>query len=204
MEKIKGGEKMEEKEVANVRKITGELIGGIILFGILFSILTSFLCSRIFNILGQKAWTMVLILDIIIVDISIFCVYKCSTVVTFKKRSIYYTDVSAVIKNILVYTIVICTLSILSTCMNTINEISNIEKEVNSDIKIKFQEKMIQSIYSDAEITKYQREKQEMIEELKTQIISISIISEIATIAIYFGIIPIEKKWILKHAISDT
>ena len=123
---------------------------------------------------------------------------------TFKKRAILYADVSAVIKNILVYTIVICTLSTISTCITAIDSINGVEKEINSNASVKMQEKLMQYYSTDKEIADYQSQKKEIIEQTQTQITTMYIILGVIQLAIYFGMIPIEKKWIMKHAVSDN
>ena len=128
---------MEEKEVATVRKIKGELSGGFILFSIVFGIVNRILLNVVYSKISSDLWVLKLILAVIICCICIFLTYYASTKVTFKKRAILYADVSAVIKNILVYTIVICTLSTISTCITAIDSINGVEKEINSNASVK-------------------------------------------------------------------
>ncbi|MFR2534166.1 MAG: hypothetical protein ACLTEH_04770 [Clostridia bacterium] len=194
---------MEEKEVSSVRKITGELIGGFILFSIVFGLINNFLQRIIATKIGSDNWVLQIIVGLIVAMGCIFFTYKCSTIVTFKKRSILYTDVSAVVKNILIYTVVICSLSIISTCMTTINRVENLEKEMNANSKVRLQEQWMQYVYSDSQIAQYRNEKQEIIEQTKTKYVVMCVVIEVAKVAIYFGMVPIEKKWIMKHAISD-
>lgn len=45
---------MENKQIATVRKITGELIGGFILYGLVFGILYNILYSNIANKISEN------------------------------------------------------------------------------------------------------------------------------------------------------
>lgn len=195
---------MEEKEVASVRKITGELIGGYILFSIVFGIVNRILINMIDNKIGNDMWILSLIITVIISGICIFLTYYTSTKVTFKKRSILYADVSAVIKNILIYTVVICTLSTISTCITAMDNIQEVEEKVNSNVRVKMQESLMQYYSTDKEIADYQNQKKEIVEQVKTQITILYVTLGVIQLAIYFGMIPIQKKWIMKYAVSDN
>ena len=60
---------MENKQVSTVRTITGELIGGYILYGIVFSILYSFIYSFIINRISGDSLILKTIITIIITSL---------------------------------------------------------------------------------------------------------------------------------------
>ena len=71
----KGGvDRLENKQVATVRTITGELIGGFILYGIVFGILYSFIYSAITKRISEDSLILTAIIAIILQGITVFCV----------------------------------------------------------------------------------------------------------------------------------
>lgn len=185
---------MEDKELVTSGKITQSLIGNWLLWGIVFG----FLYSIIFSLITSKMESMVLvaIIAIIFQGIIAFIVWKLSTSSSFKKKTIVYDDVPKVMKNLIIFTIVICIFNSIYN-ISTVN--SSIDKALQSDYKLKYIESMMSYLYNDAQIEKYQAQKEEMIKETKSKLYTYLIILEIGLTAVYLAVLPLEKKEILKY-----
>lgn len=82
---MKGKRKVEDKQVSTVRKITGELIGGFILYGLIFGLLYSLVYSSITDLIPENMFILTSSISIILQGITAFCIWRCSIVSTFKK-----------------------------------------------------------------------------------------------------------------------
>lgn len=101
---------MENKQIATVRKITGELIGGFILYGIVFGILYDILYNSIANKISEN-YILLAIIAIILQGIIGFCIWRCSIATTFRNRLIEKNNVKTVMKNLIIFTVIICILT---------------------------------------------------------------------------------------------
>ena len=194
LEKIKGVNDLENKQVATVRTITGELIGGFILYGIVFGILYSFIYSAITNRISEDSLILTAIIAIILQGIIVFCVWRCSIATTFRKRLIEINDVKTVMKNLMIFTVVICFLTAL---MN----FAQVNETVEDTINLRISETYMQYLYDDEEIAQYEAEKEKIISETKTKVYTYLAVLEIGLLAVYLGVIPLQKKAILKYAV---
>ena len=190
---------LENKQVATVRTITGELIGGFILYGIVFGILYSSIYSAITNTIPEN-YSLVLkaIIAILLQGIIVFFIWRCSIATTFRKRLIETNDVKTVIKNLMIFTVIIC---FITAMINFIRVNQTIEETINSDVNLRIAETYMQYLYDDEEIAQYQAEKEEIINENKTKLYTYLIVLEIGLLAVYLGAVPLQKKAILKYAV---
>ena len=192
----KGGvDRLENKQVATVRTITGELIGGFILYGIVFGILYSFIYSAITNRISEDSLILTAIIAIILQGITVFCVWRCSIATTFRKRLIETDDVKTVMKNLMIFTVIICFLTALINFAQ-VNE--TVENEINSSLMVS--EMYMQYLYDD-EIAQYEAEKEKIISETKSKLYTYLAVLEIGLLAVYLGVVPLQKKAILKYAV---
>ena len=195
----KGGmDKLENKQVATVRTITGELIGGFILYGIVFSILYSFIYSAITNRISEDSLILTAIIAIILQGITVFCIWRCSIATTFRKRLIETADVKPVMKNLIIFTVIIC---FLTAWMNFARVNETVEDTINSNTGVMMSETYMQYLYDDEEIAQYEAEKEKIISETKTKVYTYLAVLEIGLLAVYLGVIPLQKKAILKYAV---
>lgn len=185
---------MEDKEVVTSGKITQALIGNWLLWGIVFG----FLYSIIFSLITSKMESMVFvaIIAIIFQGIIAFIVWKLSTSSSFKKKTIVYDDVQKVMKNLIIFTIVIC---IFNGIYNASTVNSSIDEALQSNYKLKYTESMMSSFYNDTQMKEYQTQKEEMIKEAKSKLYTYLVILEIGLTAVYLAVLPLEKKEILKY-----
>ena len=191
-------DKLENKQVATVRTITGELIGGFILYGIVFSILYSFIYSAITNRISEDSLILTAIIAIILQGITVFCIWRCSIATTFRKRLIETADVKTVMKNLIIFTVIIC---FLTAWMNFARVNETVEDTINSNTGVMMSETYMQYLYDDEEIAQYEAEKEKIISETKTKVYTYLAVLEIGLLAVYLGVIPLQKKAILKYAV---
>ena len=189
---------MENKEIATVRTITGELIGGFILYGIVFSFLYSFIYSSIANTFSDDSLILKAILAIILQGITAFCVWRCSIATTFRKRLIETDDVKKVMKNLIIFTIILC---VITAMMNFSEVNKTIEEIINSDANIMMSETFMNKFYNDEQIAQYEAEKEKIINEAKTKLYTYLAVLEIGLIAVYLCVVPLQKKAILKYSV---
>ena len=189
---------MENKQVATVRTITGELIGGFILYGIVFGILYSFIYSAITNRISEDSLILTAIIAIIFQGITVFCVWRCSIATTFRKRLIETNDVKIVMKNLMIFTVIIC---FLTTLMNFAQVNETVEDAINSNANVMMAESYMKYLYDDEEIAQYEAEKEKMVNETKGKLYVYLAVLEIGLLAVYLGVVPLQKKAILKYAV---
>lgn len=189
---------MENKQVATVRTITGELIGGFILYGIAFSILYSVIYSVISNRVSSYSLILNAIIAIVLQGITVFCIWRCSIATTFRKRLIYTNDVPNVMRNLMIFTVILC---LISAIMNFSEVNEKVEKTINSNASVILSESYMKYLYDDDKITQYRAEKEKIISETKTKLYTYLAVLEFGLLAVYLGVIPLQKKIILKYAI---
>lgn len=189
---------MENKETATVRTITGELIGGFILYGIVFSILYSFIYASISKMVSSDSLILIAVIAIILQGIAAFCVWRCSIATTFRKRSIDRNDVPTVMKNLLIFTVIFCFISALMN-FSEVNE--TLDKTINSNASLQLSENFMKYMYDDDEMAQYQAEKEKVISETKTKLYTYLAVLEIGLLVVYLGVVPLQKNSILKHAV---
>ena len=185
---------MENKEIVASGKMTQSLIGNWLLWGILFGIIYSFIYSLIAS--SIESMVAIALVAIVLQGITAILVWKCSTSSSFKKKTISYDDVPAVMKNLVIFTIVIC---VITAIYNISNVNATIDEAIESNYQLKFSESMMSYLYDDEEMAEYQEEKEKAIEELKSKFYTYLIVLEIGLTAVYLAVLPLEKKYILKY-----
>ncbi len=185
---------MENKELVSAGKISQHLIGKWLLWGLLFG----FIYTVAFVLITNSMESLVLkaIIAVIAQGIIVIIVWKLSTSSSFKKRTISYNDVPTVMRNLIIFTIVLCVL-------NGINNIASInssmDKAIESDYSIKSYENMMSRMYSDEQMDEYNKEKEKAIAEVKSKANMYMVILEVGLTAVYLAVLPLEKKEILKY-----
>ena len=190
---------MGEKELSTTRKITGELIGGFLLYGIPFGLLYSF----IYSIIAGKSESLIFraIVAIILQGIIAYNVWKCSTKSTFKKRTMYTYEVPTVMKNLTIFTIIIC----LITAIYNFGQVnSTFDKMVEYNSELRVSELYMSYLYDDDEMAEYKAQKEKIIAEAKSKLYGYLAVLEIGLLAVYLGILPLEKKNILEYTIDNN
>lgn len=185
---------MENKEMVSAGKMSQHLMGNWLLWGLLFGFIYSFVFVLITN--SMESLVLKAIIAVITQGIIAIIVWKLSTSSSFKKRTISYNDVPTVMRNLIIFTIVIC---VLTGIYNITSVNSSMDKAINSDYKLKFSESMMSRIYSDEQMAEYNKEKEKAIAEAKSKANMYLIILEVGLTAVYLAVLPLEKKEILKY-----
>ncbi len=184
---------MENKEFATTKKITQELIGGWLLWGIVFGLIYSPLYAFITH--SMESLVLKAIISIVMQGIITFIIWKFSTKSTFKKRTISYNDVPTVMRNLMIFTVIVC---VINGIYNYFQVNSTIDEAVNSNY-IKYTESMMSYLYDDDQMTEYNKQKEDAIAKAKKQARTYLVILEIGLTAIYLAVLPLEKREILKY-----
>ena len=174
---------MSHKEVTTIRKATGELIGGFLLYGIPFGILYSLIYNHIVNkIVGDSYIAM------IIITIIVFFIWQSSTATTFKKRALYREDVSIVMRNLTIFTIIISVVSAITNFNEVNSKFDRLEKSYDS-LSYMFKS------YDDDQLKQYQEKKQKIVDEAKSRLYGYLAVLDVGLFVVYLGVLPFEKKY---------
>lgn len=181
---------MENREFASTKKITQELICGWLLWGIVFGLIYSFIYTLINH--SMESLVIKAIIAIVMQGIIAFLIWKFSTYSTFKNRTMAYDDVPKVMRNLIIFTIIICA---INGFYNYFQVNTKFDEAIKSNYKLKYTERMISYLYDDAQMAEYNKQKDEAIKKVKTYLVII----EIGLTAVYLLVLPLEKKEILKY-----
>ena len=138
------------------------------------------------------------IIVIILQGITAFCTWRCTIATTFRKRLIDRNDVQTVMKNLMIFTFILC---FISGLMNYSNVNEKLDEVINSNPSLILSETYMKYLYNEEEIAQYQSEKEKVINETKTKLYRYLAILEIGLISVYLGVVPLQKKTILKYAV---
>ena len=183
---------MNEKEIISGNKMAWNIIGWAILYGFLFGIVYSFT----FNLLSSNLDNEVLtgVIYIVLQSLVAYFTWKASISTAFRKTAINYSAVSSVIKGIIIYTIIILILYSISI---TIESNSKLEEVSNSVFSI--YDFYAEYYLEDSDFIAYQQQKQDMIDEVQSQINSLIVTFIVANVIIYSIMIFVSKKMVLKY-----
>lgn len=183
-----------DKSVISVGKMTTRLIVDWLLWGLLLGIIYTF----VFSLLTKAIHSLIIqaILAIILQGITSLIVWKLATSSAFgNNKTIRPSDISKVMKNLIIFTVIIC---VLNSVFNVLETDSKIDKEINSNIKLKFSESFINSLYNDEQKAEYNKQKEDAISKVKSQLYTYVIIVDIGLTIAYLAVLPFEKKAIEK------
>ena len=183
-----------EKELATTKKITQDLIGNWLLWGILFGIIYSMIYSLITR--SMESTIIKALIAIVMQGITAFVIWKVSTKSVFKNKSISYDDVPTVMKNLIIFTIVICVINGIYQ-FSKVN--STIDNAINSNFQLKYTESIMSDLYNNEKMAEYNKQKEDMIAKAKSQTYTYLAIMEIGLTGAYLAVLPLEKKEILKY-----
>lgn len=189
---------MENKEIVTSKKMTQSLIGNWLLWGIVFSILYSFIYSLIAP--SIESMVTIALIAVFLQGIIAIIIWRFSTSSSFKKKTIVSNDIAPVMKNLVIFTIVICVITAIYN-ISTVN--STIDKAIESNYQLKISESMMSYLYNDNQMAEYQKEKEKSIKELKSKFYTYLIVLEIGLTAVYLAVLPLEKKFILKYVSEE-
>ena len=190
---------MEDKKIVTTGKITGDLITGFLLYGILWGMLYNFAYKTIVGLLFKESFVGMAICAIILQGVAVYFVWMGSTSSAFKNKTIYNSDIPNVMKNLVIFTIIIC---IITSIVNFSKVNKQVEQTINSDFSIRMADTYASYLYNDGKKAEYQEEKEKTIAKVKSQLYTYLAVLEIGLLGVYLGILPLEKKNILKYTID--
>ncbi len=183
---------MGEQNIVSGSKMAWSIIGWAIVFGIVFSIAYSLVYSLLTS--DIESLTIALIISFVLQAISAYFLWKVSISVAFKNKTISYSDTSIVIRGIFIYTVVILLFYSISTILET-----NDKLEELSDSTFAFYDSYAESYLSDSEFISYQQQRQDIINEVKSELNGFLAVLIIGNCIIYIVMAFVAKKMVLKH-----
>lgn len=187
---------MGERQLVTAGAITKKLILGYFLFGILFGLVYSLaylIISAIF-----PSMIMNLILAIILQGVTVFCVWRCSINIAFEKKTIKRYDVSTVIKNMSIFTIIICLISAIFNFAEIGGSFEeNVNKELDSNVGLRLTERYMEMLDSEA-YQEYQKELEKEISKAKTQLYGYTFALEAGLLVTYLVVVHMQRRTLLE------
>ncbi len=183
-----------EKELATTKKITQGLIGNWLLWEIVFGIIYFVIYSLIAH--SMESMIIQAVIAIVMQGIIVFLIWKISTKSVFKNKIISSDDVPTVMKNLIIFTIVICVINGIYQ-FSQVN--STIDNAINSNFQLKYTESMMSHLYNNEQMAEYNNQKEDAIAKVKSQAYTYLAIIEIGLTTVHLAVLPFEKKEILKY-----
>ena len=193
--------KVEEKKIVTVGQMTKELIGGFFLNGIVIGIIYSIIYGLIMSKVETNNYTIIIIITLILQAISIIAIWKLNVQERFKKKTILKKDSKLLIRNLIIFTVVIWVIS----AIYAYNKANNaFEEEIENSPEIQYQERFIEMLYDEDKKAEYYIQKQKVIDEAKSELNTYIAFLEIGILVIYLGSMLIVKKDINKKALEGN
>lgn len=184
---------MGDKEIIASKKMIQTLIGYWLLVGIVLGIIYKVLFYVIYN--SVESYVILGICAIILNAIIVFLTWKLSTYCSFKKKTISSDDIPKLMKNVIIFTIIIC----LFNCIYDYVSISEDLNEVNEKLETYDEYISEYGDYLTEEFLAIYESQREETETMVNQLYTYTVIVEIGYIIIYLGVLPLEKREILKY-----
>ena len=121
---------MENREVANSSKMSSELIAGFFLFGILTTIVYCIIINIFKNILANSLPILTAIV-IFLQAITYYFTWKFSISYTMKKKTMETSNLSRVMRNIIIFTVIFLIISSISIYFDY-KKVSNYTQSISS------------------------------------------------------------------------
>lgn len=196
---MNGGSVAQNKTVSSSKEITKNLIVNWLIWYIIFNIIYSVIANYLLSLVGSSL--IQIIVSIVLQALIVFCAWVLSTKFTFNNRYIAFEDVRVVVKRLVIFSIVIC---IVNGVYQFVQAESTFNNSIDSNYALKVKERQMEKIYSAQEMSEYNKQKSEAIAEAKQQMYVDLAIVELVSIIVFLGIIPIERKMIMKHVLKNN
>ena len=179
---------MEEKEVGTIKKITTELIAGHFVYDVLFFIVYRVIQIVLLGVIGSSVIGNA-IFSIIGTAFIAYFAWKYSIKSTFKKRSIASSDIKIVMRNILIYAIIVAVLICVVRFVDIKSQLDEAEKSFN---------RIASSLNSNTEVVHpYKKE----LDDAKSRIYLYSSLITIGQVVVFIGMVPLQKNKIKQYAV---
>ena len=163
---MEGGSIVQNVSVSTSKEITKNLIGNwlawYVILNVIYYIITNYLLFQIESSLIQ------IIVSIVLQALIAFCAWTMSTKFTFKNRHIAPDDVRVVMKNIIIFSIIVC---VVNVAYQFVQAEAIFNNSINSNYALKIKEKQMEQVYSSQEMSEYNKQKSEKIAEAKNRCI---------------------------------
>ncbi len=186
---------MENKVLVSVKNITKEIIGNFLLW----EIILQFVDIVVFTLITKNINSNFLIVCIEIflqVLIAIF-VWKITLAKSFKKKVILFKDVPQLMKNLFILVIIMCFIMVIYNISNVNSTINNFLQDT---VNLKFLDAWINSINDQNISSEYQKQKQEVVKNLKNEAYKLLIIFDTSFVLVNLIILPFERKQLFNYA----
>ena len=189
-----------KKPISTVKDITRNLIGNYlgmyVIFNIGYSILYNTLLTKI------ESTIVLAIVALAIQAIIVFLSWKLGTSFTFRAKSIQREDVQKVMKNLLIFTIVL----IVINGIYRFYEVNvTINRALENNYSLRIREQLYKKVATDEQIKEYERKKEEAIAEAKKEVYILLAVLEVGSVAISLSmLLLVEKRLILKHVAEES
>lgn len=191
-------EELNEKKIYTANQMTGELLLGIVLYGVISYVVYIIAYGLTVHFLeDNKNFILLGFIVLALQALMVFVTFKLANRQAFKKGTIYKTEVGNVLKNISFVVIVILLIQVLGTFANVS---STVDEAVEDDLGLKYREHLMSIIYDDDDMAVYQAEKEKAIQEAKNKLYQYLAIVEIGIIVIYGTAIVLERKSLYQRA----
>lgn len=191
-------EELNGKKILTANQMTGELLLGIVLYGVISYVICRIAYGLTVHFLeDNKNYILLGFIVLVIQALMVFVTFKLANKQAFKKGTIYKNDVGNVIKNVSFVVIIILLIQVLGTFANVS---STVDEAVQDDFGLKYREHLMSIIYDDDDMAVYQAEKEKAIQEVKNKLYQYLAVVEVGIIVIYGTAIFLEKKSIYQRA----
>lgn len=176
------------------KSLIGKWLAWYIILSIIYTIVYSLISSAIESLIIQ------VIAAIILQALIVLAAWVMSTKFTFKDKLLKRSDVGAVMKNLIIFSIIVCA---VNAAYRFVQVSSSFDSAIESNYELKVKEKMAEQVYDKQKMQEYYQQKSEAISEAKEQTYVYLAVFEVFSIAIFLAILPFEKKLIMKHATEE-
>ena len=190
---------MEDRKLVDSKTITGQLIGGFIVYYILLAIIIYFLNLIIITNSLFLDYAILIILD----GIAAFLAWRFSIKSAFSKKVISKDEVPKVIKNIFIIVIIVCAINALNS-LSQFKEYLDTKKQYDSFGPVL--REAVESYIDGFETNNFFAKKswsqaKLMLKKTEGEIYMLYFSTQIGTFAVYTLAIVLQKKLILKYAV---
>lgn len=167
-----------------------------LLYFLLYEIIQGFFYGIIENFLGDLL-IIKLITSLILQWCILLIIWGKSISNTCKKTRIYKNDVSNIMKGLVIFTFVVCLISVI---INFISAQKTFDETINNDPKIQYYERYIELFGSEQDVSNFIEEKNKLISKVKIQLFSQLFVLETAVVFVYLSVLPYVKKDLLSNS----
>lgn len=191
-------EELNGKKIYTANQMTGELLLGIVLYGVIsYVVYRTAYGLTVYFLEDNKNFILLGFIVLALQALMVFVTFKLANRQAFKKGTIYKTEVGNVLKNISFVVIVILLIQVLGTFANVS---STVDEAVEDDLGLKYREHLMSIIYDDDDMAIYQAEKEKAIQEVKNKLYQYLAIVEVGIVVIYGTAIVLERKSLYQRA----